>query len=57
MENKVPHYAAPTRDHIIPLASGGEDIMKNCRLACFLCNSMKGNRKIAGGEQLLLFGR
>lgn len=48
----VPHPRAPTIDHVIPLASGGTHEPSNCRTACFLCNSTKGNR--GGGEQLLL---
>ncbi|WP_353962043.1 HNH endonuclease [Mycolicibacterium houstonense] len=51
---KVPHPKAPTLDHIIPLASGGTHEPSNCRCACFLCNSLKGDR--GGGEQLLLIG-
>jgi hypothetical protein len=48
----VPHPKAPTIDHIIPLAAGGTHEPLNCRTACFLCNSRKGNR--GGGEQLML---
>lgn len=48
----VPHPRAPTIDHVIPLARGGTHEPSNCRTACFLCNSKKGDR--GGGEQLLL---
>ena len=56
IKNKVPHRLAPTRDHIIPASKGGETSYKNMQLACFMCNSLKGNRAVDGGEQLLLFG-
>lgn len=49
---KTPHPRAPTIDHVIPLACGGKHEKTNCRTACFLCNSRKGDR--GGGEQLLL---
>lgn len=56
LKNKPPHLRAPTRDHIKPESLGGETSYKNMQLACFICNSKKGNRVAAGGEQLLLFG-
>lgn len=51
---KAPHPKAPTVDHIVPVSVGGTHEPANCRTACFLCNSKKGNR--GGGEQLLLMG-
>lgn len=48
----APHPRAPTIDHVIPLSKGGTHEPSNCRTACFLCNSSKGDR--GGGEQLLL---
>lgn len=35
---------------------GGETSYKNMQLACFSCNSYKGERTMGGGDQLLLFG-
>lgn len=49
---KAPHPRSPTVDHLIPLAKGGTHEPSNCRTACFLCNSIKGDR--GGGEQLML---
>jgi hypothetical protein len=51
---KVPHPKAPTIDHIVPLAKGGDDIRANVHAAHFICNALKGDR--GGGEQLLLVG-
>jgi hypothetical protein len=33
-----------TRDHIIPLARGGTNRMRNKRQCCYLCNQDKGDR-------------
>lgn len=52
----VPHNLAATIDHIVPLSKGGEHSKKNTQLACFKCNSLKGDRCADGGDQLLLFG-
>jgi 5-methylcytosine-specific restriction endonuclease McrA len=46
----VPAPLAPTIDHLIPLACGGEHTRANVATACFHCNSVKGDR--GGGEQL-----
>lgn len=54
MKLVVPHAKAPTIDHIIPLAGGGDDTRANVQLAHFICNSIKGDR--GGNEQLLLVG-
>lgn len=51
---RAPHPRSPSLDHVIPLAKGGRHESINCRCACFLCNSRKGDR--GGGEQLLLIG-
>ncbi len=50
----VPHPAAPTIDHVIPLARGGEHTRANTQLAHFLCNSLK--HVSAANEQLRLIG-
>lgn len=31
-------------DHIIPVSRGGEHVESNIQLACWLCNTSKGNR-------------
>ena len=56
LKRQVPHPLAATVDHIIPLSVGGEHSYRNTQLVCFKCNSLKGNRKVVGGEQLRLFG-
>lgn len=42
------HFVAgkkyPTIDHVIPLSKGGKHSWDNVKLACFSCNSAKGNR-------------
>ena len=38
----VPSPYAPTVDHIVALANGGQHGYANCQLAHFLCNSRKG---------------
>ncbi|GAB4677595.1 hypothetical protein MOKP105_04600 [Mycobacterium avium subsp. hominissuis] len=48
----VPNPLAPTIDHLIPLAAGGDHTRANVATACFECNSIKGDR--GGGEQLAL---
>ena len=50
----VPHKAAPTVDHIVPLAKGGIHGPSNVQLACFACNSAKGSGCVEGREQLRL---
>ena len=54
IKREVPHPLAPVRDHIVPLAAGGEHSYKNIQLVCFQCNSLKGDRVVEGGEQLRL---
>jgi hypothetical protein len=51
----VPHPRAPTVDHILPLARGGDDTVANVQLACFRCNCLKGDR-VLKPEQLRLVG-
>ncbi len=48
----VPHPRAPTIDHLVPLARGGDDTSANVATACFRCNCTK--REHGGGEQLAL---
>lgn len=50
---RVPHPKAPTIDHVIPLACGGDDTRANVQCACFECNTRKGTR---GSQQLALVG-
>lgn len=44
---EVPASLAPTVDHIVPLALGGEHAYRNVQTAHFICNSVKG-ANIAG---------
>jgi HNH endonuclease len=53
MTQVVPHPKAPTIDHIVPLAHGGDDTRANVQLAHFICNSIAGDR---GTKQPALFG-
>jgi hypothetical protein len=53
MTKAVPHPKAPTIDHIVPLAEGGDDTRANVQLAHFLCNSLAG---VTGTKQAALFG-
>ncbi|MGO2659595.1 MAG: HNH endonuclease [Mycetocola reblochoni] len=41
-------YVATTRDHLIPLAHGGEDTLDNCRPACRSCNSKRQDQAVNG---------
>lgn len=50
----VPHPLAPTIDHLVPLAKGGDHSRANVATACFHCNSVKGDRM--AGDQLALIG-
>ena len=50
----VPHPLAPTHDHIVPTACGGENSNANAQLAHFSCNARKGAR--AANDQLRLIG-
>lgn len=43
----VPHPKAPTLDHIIPLSQGGAHQYRNVRLAHFICNSRRGDNRVA----------
>lgn len=54
MDLVVPHNGAPTIDHVLPIADGGDDVRANVRLAHFICNSIRGNR--GGPVQLALIG-
>lgn len=53
MTKQVPHPKAPTIDHVLPLAHGGEDVRANVQLAHFECNWRKRDR---GTQQLALIG-
>ena len=37
-----PNPLAPTVDHIVPIAQGGEHSYKNAQLLCLACNTGKG---------------
>ena len=53
------HYLdpmAPTIDHIVPLARGGAHVRANVQAAHRSCNTAKGTRPLATGEQLRLVG-
>jgi 5-methylcytosine-specific restriction endonuclease McrA len=47
-----PNLMAPTIDHIVPLALGGDHSYLNVQCACFGCNSRKGAH--GAGDQLRL---
>jgi 5-methylcytosine-specific restriction endonuclease McrA len=51
-KGEVPAPTAPTLDHIIPMAQGGDHVYLNVQCACYRCNSLKGAR--AANDQLLL---
>jgi hypothetical protein len=53
MTQAVPHPKAPTIDHVVPMADGGDDTRANVQLAHFLCNSLKCTQ---GTQQLMLIG-
>lgn len=40
------HYGKLTKDHVVPLASGGTSYASNLQPLCRQCNSWKGNREI-----------
>lgn len=40
---EVPHHLAPTLDHIVALAHGGEHSYANVQLAHFICNARKSH--------------
>ncbi|MFF4892929.1 HNH endonuclease [Micromonospora chersina] len=51
---KYPHPRSASLDHIVPLSEGGAHSRANTRLACWICNSRRGDR--GGNEQLALIG-
>ena len=53
-EVKAPHPMSGSIDHIIPLAKGGQHTKANVRCAHFICNSRKGVKISAYGDQLRL---
>jgi hypothetical protein len=53
MTKPVPHPKAPTIDHVLPIAAGGQDVRANVQLAHFQCNWMKSD---GGTQQLALVG-
>lgn len=53
MTKVVPHPKAPTIDHVLPIAAGGEDVRANVQLAHFICNCLKSD---GGTQQLALIG-
>lgn len=40
------YFGKLTKDHVVPLASGGTDFASNLQPLCRRCNSWKGNREI-----------
>jgi 5-methylcytosine-specific restriction endonuclease McrA len=56
MNKIVPHPKAPTIDHVVPLAQGGDDTRANVQLAHFICNCLKSDGVVGTGEQLRLMG-
>lgn len=48
------HPKKPTVDHIVPLSKGGTDLKSNVAIACYLCNTAKGDR--SANDQLRLIG-
>lgn len=53
MTKTVPHPKAPTIDHVVPVACGGDDTRANVQLAHFSCNARK---RIGGSQQLAMIG-
>lgn len=53
MTLKVPEFMAPTLDHVLPVAMGGDHTRANAQLAHFICNSSKSD---GGSQQLALVG-
>ena len=51
---RVPTPAAPTLDHVIPLALGGEHSPDNVRTAHFTCNSVRRDMPVEEARRLLL---
>lgn len=45
MHRQVPHPLAPTLDHVIPLAKGGDHADDNLQAAHFICNVLKNDGK------------
>lgn len=53
MHKCVPHPSAPTIDHIVPIALGGDNTRANVQLAHYSCNTQKN---VGGSQQLRLVG-
>lgn len=47
---EYPHLMYASLDHIIPMALGGPHTYENVQLAHFICNSMKGAKRISAEE-------
>jgi hypothetical protein len=45
-----------TKDHIQPKSKGGVDHIANMQTMCHVCNELKGNRRIKGGNERTLQG-
>ncbi|MBD8028157.1 HNH endonuclease [Ureibacillus sp. Re31] len=39
----------PTIEHVIPLSKGGSHSWDNVKLACWKCNTLKGDKEVACG--------
>lgn len=46
-ETFIAGMSYPTVEHVVPVSRGEADTWDNIKLACFLCNSKKGNRQVA----------
>lgn len=47
---EIPHPLAPTLDHVVPLAQGGDNTEPNLQAAHFICNVLKSDAR-AGGRR------
>lgn len=47
-------YSQLSIDHVIPKSKGGEDTWENMVVACFPCNSKKGNKTLEESKMTLI---
>ena len=48
-------FADLTREHIVPVSRGGQDVWMNCITACRACNGRKGSRLPEEARMVLLY--